>query len=146
MSFSWFGFLFEPKFLLFLKLLNLVVKAWSSYLFWGFSFSMILDSYWAQKVRSSSNVGYSFLVFMLAENASHILGRPLSTLFTNSFSEMISSIAYSWSLNWDILTKYDVMLSSSFIFMSQSLFFKFITCPMFLNEKRLVRASYIFFD
>jgi hypothetical protein len=83
---------------------------------------------------------------MLTANASHVLGRPLSTMFTNSFSEVISSIAYSRSLSREILTKYDVMLSSSFIFMSRSSFFRLITCPMFLTKKRFVRASYIFFN
>ena len=77
MSFSWFGFLLEPNFLLFLKFLNLFVKAWSSYFFWGFSFALILDSSWAQQVQSSSNVGYSFLVFMLAEKCIPCFGKTI---------------------------------------------------------------------
>ena len=83
------------NFFLFLKFLNFVLKASTSYLFWDFSFALILDYSCAQLVQIYSKVGYSFLVFMLVKNAFHVLGRPLSTIFTSSFSEIISSITCS---------------------------------------------------
>ena len=85
--------------------------------------------------------GVSFIEYMLATNEFHSGGRALRMQVVSYEFEIVSSSACNWSLNWDILTKYEVMSSSNDTISFYKWLLKDIFCPKVLIGYNFVNIS-----